>query len=74
MEKRARIIRKPELHSMVGLSDSTIWRLEKAGKFPGRLNLGGSAVGWIESEITEWLQKKADARPARSFPPEPNSF
>jgi len=62
MEPRERIIRKPELQIMVGLSDPTIWRLEKAGKFPGRLRLGGSAVGWMESEVMDWLKKKADAR------------
>jgi prophage regulatory protein len=62
MELKERIIRKPELHIMVGLSDPTIWRLEKAGKFPGRLRLGGSAVGWMESEILDWLREKADAR------------
>ena len=57
-----RILRKPELLSMLGLSDPTIWRLERAGKFPGRIRLGGSAVGWFESEVTDWLRKKADAR------------
>ncbi len=29
-----RIIRKPELMSRIGLSDASIWRMEKAGKFP----------------------------------------
>ena len=63
MEKAVeRILRKPELFGRIQLSDPTIWRLEKQGKFPRRLRLGGSAVGWLESEIIAWLQKKAEAR------------
>ena len=54
----ARVIRKPELFSRVGLSDATIWRMEKAGKFPKRIGLGGNSVGWLEHEISEWFEKK----------------
>jgi prophage regulatory protein len=59
MEK---IIRKRELLGMLGLSDPTIWRMEKAGTFPKRLQLGGNSVGWIESEINNWIERKAAAR------------
>ncbi len=61
-EFKERVIRKPELLAMVGLSDPTIWRLEKAGKFPRRLRLGGSSCGWLESEIIKWLESKAAER------------
>ncbi len=62
MEKAERVLRKPEVFNKVSLSDPTIYRLEQLGKFPGRIKLGGKAVGWLESEVDEWLQKKADAR------------
>ncbi len=57
-----RVIRKPELFSMIGLSDATIWRLEKKGKFPQRISLGGNSVGWFDTEINDWLAKKAADR------------
>jgi predicted DNA-binding transcriptional regulator AlpA len=42
-----RIIRKPAVRSKVSYSDTQIWRLEKAGLFPKRLQLTeGGAVGW----------------------------
>ena len=63
MEKRERILRKPELMAKLGMSDATIWRRERLGDLPGRLRLGGAAVGWLESEIDEWLSKKAADRP-----------
>jgi prophage regulatory protein len=60
-----RILRKPEIQHRVGLSDPTIWRLERAGKFPKRIKLGGNSVGWFESEINDWLQTKAAERAAQ---------
>jgi prophage regulatory protein len=57
-----RIIRKPELFSRIGLSDATIWRMEKMKRFPGRIKLGGNSVGWFENEVDEWLAKKAFER------------
>jgi prophage regulatory protein len=60
--KERRIIRKPELFSKVGLSDATIWREEKAGRFPKRIRLGGISVGWFSDEIEGWFQAKSEER------------
>lgn len=61
--KPKRVIRKPELLQMVALSDATIWRLEKADKFPKRIKLGGNSIGWFEHEIELWFdQRSADRR------------
>jgi len=32
--------------------------MEREGKFPARRKLGGRAVGWMLSEIQEWLQNQ----------------
>ena len=61
MEK---IVRKKELCGHVGLSYSTIYRLERAGRFPRRRRLGDNAVGWLLSEVAEWMA----ARTAVSYP------
>ena len=50
-------------------------RLEKLGKFPRRVRLGDSTVGWIEDEIDEWSSGKEAARSNGSAvrkPPKPN--
>jgi prophage regulatory protein len=62
MSQKNRVIRKPELLNMVGLSDPTIWRMEKNGTFPKRIRLGGNSCGWLENEITFWLSERAAAR------------
>lgn len=51
----AKLIRISELIQKTGLSSSTIWRLEKQGKFPLRKKVGSSSVAWIESEIDSWI-------------------
>ena len=62
--KHDRIVRKPELIGWIGLSDPTIWRLEKSGKFPRRLRLGGNSVGWLQSEVKNWIDARLAERKA----------
>ena len=57
-----RIIRKPELAGIIGLSDVTVWRMEKAGKFPKRIQLGANSVGWFSDEVALWLEERAAER------------
>lgn len=54
----ARIIRMKEVAARTGLNRTTIWRLERAGNFPRRRQLGGGSVGWVESEIDEWIASR----------------
>jgi prophage regulatory protein len=57
----ARIIREPETLAMVGVSPVTLWRWEKAGKFPKRLKIGPRAMGWKLSDIENWIEQKNEA-------------
>lgn len=41
------------------LSRPTIWREEKEGRFPARVQLTGNRVGWNGNEIKAWI----DSRP-----------
>lgn len=61
-ETKKTIIRKQELQTMLGISDPSIYRWEREGKFPKRLQLGGNSVGWLLSEVEGWIQAKAEAR------------
>ncbi|MFA5901626.1 MAG: AlpA family phage regulatory protein [Hyphomicrobium sp.] len=44
-------------------------RLESAGKFPKRIELGPRRVGWSFREILNWMQSKVDARPVGPMSP-----
>ena len=53
-----RILRLPEVKERTGLSRSTIYLYISKGAFPASISLGPRTVGWIESEIEEWLQSR----------------
>lgn len=55
-------LRLPAVIRMTGLGRSTIYRMEAARQFPQRVKLGLRAVGWMESEVREWLAMRAGAR------------
>ncbi|MFC4160406.1 helix-turn-helix transcriptional regulator [Chitinimonas lacunae] len=50
------VLRLPQVKERVGLSRATIYLRMQDGTFPGQINLGGRAVGWLESDIDEWLE------------------
>ena len=60
----ARIISKRELLELVSAAYSTIGRWEKVGLFPKRVKLGPNRVGWVLTEVLEWIEQKKKSRAA----------
>jgi prophage regulatory protein len=58
MENKFVVIRRKKLLELIGVSASTQWRMEKAGLFPARRRLGKGSVGWILSEVEEWIKNR----------------
>lgn len=54
------ILRLPAVMSCTGLSRSSIYLRVSQGTFPKPVSLGVRAVGWIEAEIQEWLQRQIE--------------
>jgi len=54
------ILRLPAVKASTGLSRSTIYLRISQGTFPKPVSLGGRAVGWLEAEIQEWLQRQIE--------------
>lgn len=57
-----RFLSKKQLKDLVVYSSQHIARLEKAGQFPKRVQLGPNRVGWLEDEVHDWMQRRIDAR------------
>lgn len=55
------ILRLPAVKARTGLSRSSIYAYIADNRFPSAIPLGARAVGWLESEIAEWLQSRVDA-------------
>lgn len=52
-------LREPQLLSLTTLSRSTRWRMERQGQFPKKRRLSGRTVGWLSSEIEDWMKSRA---------------
>ena len=53
-----RVLRIAAVKDRVGLSRTSIWRLERKGLFPRRRQLSANAVGWSEEEVDDWLRSR----------------
>jgi prophage regulatory protein len=61
-ENVMRILSKRQVKELVLYSPQHIARLETAGQFPKRVQLGPNRVGWVESEVLEWLKERLARR------------
>jgi prophage regulatory protein len=49
------ILRLPAVKARIGLARSSIYHLISQGRFPRPIALSLRSVGWLESEVNEWL-------------------
>jgi prophage regulatory protein len=54
------ILRLPAVKTRTGLSRSTIYLRIAEGLFPKPVSLGARAVGWLESDIEQWLTSRVE--------------
>ena len=66
-----RLLSKAQVREVVLYSPAHIARLEHAGQFPKRVRLGigpRARVGWLETEIQDWLAVRVNARDTPTTP------
>jgi prophage regulatory protein len=61
-ESAMRLLSKKQVREIVLYSPQHVARLEQAGKFPKRIRLGKSRVGWLEEEVLNWLKARIAER------------
>lgn len=57
-----RIIDWKGLKTLLPYSRTHIKRLEDAGEFPQRVQLGPCRVGWVYDEVIEWIEQRCNDR------------
>ena len=50
-----------EILALTSASRVTLWRWEHKGLFPARRQIGPRRVGWLQSEVDEWLASRPKA-------------
>ncbi len=57
-----KFLRLKSVMALTGLARATIYRYIAAGTFPKAIPLGERSVGWLESEILEWMSARVAER------------
>ncbi|TIU26768.1 MAG: AlpA family transcriptional regulator [Mesorhizobium sp.] len=60
----SRFIRKPDVLTMTGLKQSTLFELIQAGTFPKPVKIGPRAAAWPEEEVNNWMAERIAKRDA----------
>lgn len=62
-----RLISKKELKTVCGIpyTPQHIARLEAAGAFPLRVQLGPNRIAWVFAEVDAWIQERLASRRAQ---------
>lgn len=50
-----KLLSPKEIEKKLGISRSTLWRMERGGQFPPHKQLSINRIAWVESEIDEWI-------------------
>ncbi|AVR85001.1 MULTISPECIES: helix-turn-helix transcriptional regulator [Pseudomonas] len=64
-----RIIRLKEVIDSTGLARSTIYKYIGEGTFPKPVSLGDRCVGWVDSEVYDWILARIEERDSVSDSP-----
>lgn len=57
-QQQERFLRFGAVAEMIGLSRSTIWRMEREGRFPKRVKIGTKSVAWRMSDLLAWMSHR----------------
>ena len=62
------LINRKKLHSMIPLSERTIFNMEQRGEFPRRIALTSRNVAWDLEEVEAWIEARRRAGGQASRP------
>lgn len=57
-----KIIKLPEVMVRTGLSRSSLYNFISKGLFPKQCLIGVKSVGWLASEVDDWIAQRANLR------------
>ena len=60
-----RLLGHQDVQDVTGLGKTTIQRMEARGEFPRRRQIARKRVGWLASEVDEWMATRPAAPPIR---------
>lgn len=63
MEAKKCLIRSAKVLEMLSVSQVTLWKYVRDGKFPAPIKIGATRY-WDESEVNEWFERAKSRKSA----------
>ena len=57
-----KLLSTKEVQERISCSRTTIWRMEREGKFPKHIRLGERRVAWVADEVDAWIAERVAQR------------
>lgn len=57
-----RLLPWSQVRIIVGLSRTTVWRMQKSGDFPASVQISQNRIGWWQSELLAWKRARTPRR------------
>ena len=64
MRVNSKFLRLPQVIDRTGYRKTAIYERIQQGEFPRPVKLGPRAVGWLDTEVEEWMRSRLKARDA----------
>lgn len=61
MDTTKQVLKRQQVEAQLGFKRSHLYALMAEGSFPKPIKLGARAVGWLQSEVNEWLEARIQA-------------
>ncbi len=58
---QSRVLRPNELAAKLGVSRTTLWRWERQGLLPPRVNVGPNTRGWLAEAIDRFWSQRSES-------------
>jgi len=52
---QVQILKRPQVSAGTGIPRSTLYAKIQNGEFPRPIKLGARSVGWLASDVSEWI-------------------
>jgi predicted DNA-binding transcriptional regulator AlpA len=62
MSSPNKFLRRRSVLAKVGISNTLLFNLEKAGKFPQHILLTPRCAVWLEADVDEWMRQRLDGQ------------
>jgi prophage regulatory protein len=53
-----RVLSQQAVLNRVPVSRTTLWRMERAGDFPRRIQISANRIGWLEADVDAWVEER----------------